>query len=162
MKAIAQILFLLLSFSLQAKMLIVSGDDCKGICTQNKSQNQRIQKFQVIESSSQKSLAKGFEITLNELHVIVDILDKDGDQSPLLNIKDTDLYAVHATSGSAGRYYHYFKYTKDKFYYLGFYPELIQTNENKFKSYEKDGPRNIETQYQLKNNKIELISQEVI
>ena len=139
--------------SIQAKMLILNPN--------NKALNQSIQNFKVTKEQN-KSVASEFQIVLNETKIKVAIVDDEEGLYPLLRLKGTNLYAVHATSGSAGRYYHYFKINEGKTHYLGFYPELIQSSENQFMAFEKDGPRSIETTYELTHSALKTLNQVII
>ena len=166
------ILFTPISF---AKMLILNANECNAdICTQTQNfTDKNVQSFNIQNTSIKKNdlsnlkaaTKESYDIILNDQRVSVEILDKENPNGfvALLNQKGTSLYAIHATSGSAGRYYHYFNIEEDKTYYLGFFPELITVDnkEHEFISYEKDGSRSIASHWKLDKDKLISLSQEV-
>ncbi len=162
------ILFTPISF---AKMLILNANECNAnICTQTQNfTDKKIQSFNIqnrIKKNDQKNVTKeAYDIVLNDQRVSVEILDKESPDGfvALLNQKGTSLYAIHATSGSAGRYYHYFNIQDDKTYYLGFFPELtsVDNKEHEFISYERDGSRSIASHWRLDKDKLISLSQEI-
>jgi len=159
------VLFTPISF---AKMLILNAHECKSdICTQAQSfTDKKIQSFNIQTTAHQKGINKeAYDIILNDQRVRVEILDQESPDGfvALLNQKGTSLYAIHATSGSAGRYYHYFNIQDDKTYYLGFFPELtsVENKEHEFISYERDGSRSIASHWKLDKDKLISLSQEI-
>lgn len=124
---------------------------------QNRTTQNRTTKEKTLKNNSLPE--SSYKVSINQKTFDISILDEN---PPLLNLKGTDLYALVATSGSAGRYYHYFKAVADDIIYLGFYPELVKVGSDQFISYESDGPRSIESRYQLKQKELTTLSQVVL
>jgi hypothetical protein len=123
----------------------------------------------VAQKENEKDSPK-FKIQIHNKTTIVDILEAGYEDLPLLKLKDTkmentEVYAVKATTGTSGVFYHYFlvdqKNNGAKIDYLGFYPELEPQGGDEFIAFEKDGPRTIETHWKLSKEKLIQISQKV-
>lgn len=153
--------------ALSSKMIILEATSFTQSGNEKKSHYHHpfIKSFSVSNLSKEKTINSksltetSYKVSINQKTFDIHILDEN---PPLLNLKGTDLYALVATSGSAGRYYHYFKAVADDIIYLGFYPELVKVGSDQFISYESDGPRSIESRYQLKQKELTTLSQVVL
>lgn len=161
--------------ALMAKYIIINSNHkqkcLSDFCTHSQSiEDQLIESFSV-KKMTKKSQDEGgqFKIEINQSMATVSILDQQTTDGfiPLMKVTgthqmDLNLYAIYATSGTAGRYYHYFQINDKKTRYLGFMPELSVDNDGHFISREADGHKMIITTWQWKKNKFKLIKQEVL
>ncbi len=169
-------LWLILVLTIQstsAKYIIINRETnqkCQGdFCTESLTiKDSDISNFEIKALGNKDGQAKNFQIQLNKARAQVTILDQQNKSgfiallkvSPAVN-KSPSLYAVYATSGSAGRYYHYFSVQAHKTQYLGLMAELIALKDGSYISHESDGPRQITSYWQWKKNQMVLVKEEV-